>query len=250
MRCGEPGHRVAVAIRRPRGQGRLAWVGGRRDHQRQMRTPKTDDKNIELLKLLAQLRDHIDVHRIVGLNADKLRDSKISGAFLGYLQKAAHECLAIYICKIYESSTRNDQNSIPGIIESLPATPLSEEQKRKFEVFGKKYGNHVAPTEAKSYLKASFGLFRGIHSESLDRLKEFRDTIGAHSDSGATIRTLPSHAEFEAVFSFANDFYELVSRSINDVGPATIQRKVGPGFLKLIESLGVTGGRFDFDQET
>ena len=73
-----------------------------------MRDPKTDEKNIQLLRLLAQLRDHIDIHRIIGLNVGALREGQISGALLGYLQKSAHESLAIYICKIFESSTRND----------------------------------------------------------------------------------------------------------------------------------------------
>jgi len=96
-----------------------------------MRDPKTDEKNIQLLRLLAQLRDHIDIHRIIGLNVGALREGQISGALLGYLQKSAHESLAIYICKIFESSTRNDLNSIPGIIESIPATPVSDVQGRQ-----------------------------------------------------------------------------------------------------------------------
>jgi hypothetical protein len=91
-----------------------------------MHGSKTDEKTIQLLKLLAQLRDHIDIHRIIGLNVEALREAQISGALLGYLQKSAHESLAIYICKIYESSSRNDLNSIPGIIESIPAKPVSE----------------------------------------------------------------------------------------------------------------------------
>ena len=81
---------------------------------------KTDKKNIEIIKLVAQLRDHIDIHRIIGLNVDSLQNSDISNAFIGYLQKAAQESLAIYFCKIFESSTRNELNSISGIVDSLP----------------------------------------------------------------------------------------------------------------------------------
>ena len=88
-----------------------------------MLNSKTDAKNIQLLKLLAQLRDHIDMHRIVGLNVAELQESQISGALLGYLQKSAHESLALYFSKIFEASSRNDLNSIPGIIESIPAAP-------------------------------------------------------------------------------------------------------------------------------
>ena len=48
-----------------------------------MRNPRVDDKNIHLVELLAQLRDHIDLHRIIGLNLAALRNTEISGALLG-----------------------------------------------------------------------------------------------------------------------------------------------------------------------
>jgi len=210
---------------------------------------KTDKKNIELIKLVAQLRDHIDIHRIIGLNVDSLRNSDISNAFIGYLQKAAQESLAIYFCKIFESSIRNELNSIPGIIDSLPPTALSVDQRSEFFAFGKKYGNGAEPTEAKSNLKETFGLFCGIHSRSLDRLKEFRDTIGAHSDSKAALDSLPSHAEFENLYSFAADFYGLVSRFIINADPAMVPRQACKGFVKLMESMGIKAPKFDFDAD-
>jgi len=105
-----------------------------------MPNTKADSKNFKLVELIAQLRDHIDVHRIIGLNITALRESKISEALFGYLQKSAQESLAIYICKIFESSTRNELNSIPGIIESLPLMNLSDSPKREFATFGQKYG--------------------------------------------------------------------------------------------------------------
>lgn len=210
---------------------------------------KTDQKNYKLIELIAQLRDHIDVYRIIGLNVPALEQTEISGAFLGYLQKSAQESLAMYICKIYESSTRNELNSIPGIIESLQVGPLSEAQKPEFSEFGKKYKNHSEATEAKSYLKGTFGLFCGIHSRSLDRLKEFRDKIGAHADSKANITDLPSLDEFEVLYSFANDFYVLISHSVTGYGPATVPRRVGPGFVRLAESVGTHGVKFDFDAD-
>ncbi len=212
-----------------------------------MHGSKTDEKNIQLLKLLVQLRDHIDIHRIIGLNGAALRESQISGALLGYLQKSAHESLAIYICKIFESSTRNDLNSIPGIIESIPAMPISEIQSRKLVLFGEKYDYAEVPRDAKSYLRDIFELFRVAHAESLDRLKEFRDTIGAHTDYRADITFLPSHAEFESLFSFAKDFYEVVSRSIIESGPAVIPRVVGRNFISLLATVGVKDAKFDFE---
>jgi len=140
-------------------------------------------------------------------------------------------------------------NSIPGIIESIPAAPVSDMQRRELAAFGKKYGHEGAPTDAKSYLQDTLGRFRAAHSDSLDRLKAFRDTIGAHSDYRAGITSLPSHAEFETLFSFAKDFYEVVSSSVIDSGPAVIPGRVGSGFIKLIGSLGVPTPRFDFEDE-
>ena len=213
-----------------------------------MLNTKTDVKNIQLLKMIAQLRDHIDIHRIIGLNVRELQEGHISGALLGYLQKSAHESLALYICKIFEASSRNDLNSIPGIIESLPTTEVSEVQRPKLAVFGNKYGYDAFAVTARSYLMEAFARFRETYSEPLSRLKEFRDTIGAHSDYRADITSLPSHAEYEALFCFAKDFYELVSGSLIGVGPAVIPRAVGHGLVRLIQDLGVQNARFDFEE--
>lgn len=210
---------------------------------------KTDARNIELVKLIAQLRDHIDVQRIIGLNVEALRDTGISNALLGYLQKTAHEASAIYFCKIFESSTRNELNSIAGIIDSIPQSALTDEQKREFSAFGRRYGNGAVPLEAKPYLKDTLSHVLDLHREAFGRLKEFRDTIGAHSDANASIKSLPSHAEFEALFQFASDFYQLVYRSINGVGPASIPRKVGRGLIRLMESMGARTPAFDFKEE-
>jgi len=214
-----------------------------------VRGSKTDNKNIELLKLTSHLRDHIDVERIIGLNADALRRSDISAALLGHLQMSALDSLAICICKMFESSNRNELNSIPGIIASLAGMNLSENQREQFSVFGRKYGNRCEPVEGRSSLEGTFGLFCGVHSESLNRLKEFRDRFGAHSESRAAIKSLPPQAELECFFEFARDFYEIISRSVNNVGPAVIPRKVGHGLVRLIESMGVRPAKFYFDEE-
>jgi len=93
---------------------------------------------------------------------------------------------------------------------------------------------------------AMFGLFSGLHSEPLSRLKRYRDTIGAHSDHKAKRSSLPSHAEFEQLYEFALDFYNVVADAIIDVGPASVPRKIGPGLVRTLESLGVCEPQFDF----
>jgi hypothetical protein len=49
-----------------------------------MLNTKADAKNIQLLKMLAQLRDHIDMHRIIGLNVKELQEGHISEALLAW----------------------------------------------------------------------------------------------------------------------------------------------------------------------
>jgi len=133
--------------------------------------PKADKKNVELRRLVGHLRDHIDVYRIIGINHDALKESSISGVLLGHLQKSAHESAALIICKIFESSQRNDLNSISGVIESLRPTPIKGSQVTEFAVFGEKYGTCSKATEAKAFLLGTFGLFCGIHSRALDQFK-------------------------------------------------------------------------------
>src|SRR6478752_3754833 len=103
-------------------------AGGRVRAPRAHMNPKTDRKNVELRRLVGHLRDHIDVHRIIGINHSALSASATSNILLGHMQRSALESAALIICKIYESSPRNDLNSIPGIIESLPPTLLDERQ--------------------------------------------------------------------------------------------------------------------------
>ena len=52
---------------------------------------------------------------------------------------------------------------------------------------------------------------------------------------------------YEALFSFAKDFYEVVSDSIIGSGPAVIPRAVGHGFVRLVGALGLQHPSFDFE---
>jgi len=127
---------------------------------------KADKKTTALGKLVGQLQEHIDVHRIIGLNCSTLRKSAFREALPGYMQGTALESLAMHICKMFEKSDRNELNSIPGIIDAIQLEPLTPEQRVEFEKIGRLYGNCSNAIEAKSYLTGTFGLFCGVH---LDR---------------------------------------------------------------------------------
>jgi hypothetical protein len=224
-------------------------IVGRAPFEDNMLWDRSDRKNIELLKMVARLRAHMDVDRIIGLNFDALRKTRISEAFLGYLQSVALNSAVIDICKMFEASSRNDLNSIPGIIGALEPGELSQKQREDFAAFGRKYGNTLAPVEAKLYLERTFGLFCGYHSASLDRLKKFRDRSIAHSDSRGADGELPSYAEFEGFLNFAEDFYRLVSDAVHDVVPATLRGEVAGALLDLMAQMGVKAPVVDFEPD-
>ncbi|GJQ58444.1 MAG: hypothetical protein SCALA701_12450 [Candidatus Scalindua sp.] len=214
-----------------------------------MRNTKTDNKNIALAKRIQQLRNDIDLHRLIGLNLKALKKSDISNSLLGHIQNLALGSIAVCICKIYEDPKRNELDSIPSIIESLRALKLTVGQHKKLTEFGMRYGNSSKLTDPKSYFKGTLGLFTGMHFVTFERMKKYRDKIGAHSESKVKITSLPSHDEFEAFFSFAKDFYTIVADAIINVGPAIFERQVGNGFFKLIQAMGIDEPVFDFEEK-
>ena len=126
---------------------------------------------------------------------------------------------------------------------------FSEAHVTAFGEFGMKYGNYAPVLEAFSHLDGTFNLFRSLHSNSLGRLKQFRDTIGAHSDSKASLKSLPSLEEFEALYEFANDFYRVISGIVLGVEPARVPQAAGKALLRIFESVGVSKLDFDFRKE-
>ena len=159
---------------------------------------------------------------------------------------SALESVAICFCKVFEVERRNELKSIPGLICALPSLNLEARQIEQFASFGRKYGNPNQPSDPKLFLQETLDRFVAEHSDSLKQFKEFRDTIGAHSDLAASRETLPPHAEFEALFAFALDFYELVASAVIGVGPASPPRRVAHGLVKPLRSLGVPDPRFEF----
>ena len=199
--------------------------------------------------LLCQLRDAIDVHRIISANAAELAETDTSQTFFGYLQIRALESVAICFCKVFEVERSNELKSIPGIINSLPSIQLLPEQRQTFASFGSTYGNPEEPVNPKAFVQGTLDYFLSVRSDAFDQFKEFRDTIGAHSDLKASRETLPSHAEFEALYEFALDFYHLVADAVIGVQPTSPTRRVGRGVADVLRSVGVPNPRLEFEPE-
>ena len=209
----------------------------------------TDIKHIELAKRLSRLRDHIEIQRIIGLNAERLRQSRVSDSLLGYMQLTALESLAMEFAKIFERTKKFDLNSISGTTNSIEGFEADPAQMQQILEFGAKYGNSVEPQAAVKHLRKTYRRFCRDHRRSLAMVRHYRNKFGAHSEAGAEQRDLPSEAEFEALFEFANDFYCLVARTIVGAGPAQIESKASVGFVRLMDQAGAEHLRLDFNDD-
>ena len=88
-------------------------------------------------------------------------------------------------------------------------------------------------------LKRVFHEFCDQHKKSIDRLKTYRDKVGAHMEFDVSIDTLPSHTEFEALWKFANSFYQLIHKCYNNIGPAPMGAQTAVGLMKVLKALGI-----------
>ena len=205
-------------------------------------------QNDALLRMVAQLRNHIDVHRSITVNGRRLSESSLPGsAFFGYLQQSAVEAIAIYICKVYEpKSRRHKLNSIPSIIDSLGDATSFSNCGPQLQAFGRKYGQDGNLGAAPEYLEKALESFLKSHEESYDRIRVFRNKIGAHSEADIFMNSQPSHVVFEAFFSFAYNFYKLIRCALNDAGPANVNAAVNASFILLIRAAGVVNPSIRF----
>ena len=207
-----------------------------------------EEQAVELLKEIANLRQDIDIHRIIGLNRDAIEVSELSSAFFGHLQFLAHHSIALRICKIYEPPNRFELNSIPGAIANLPETLVSSNHEATLKDFASKYGAEIA-TDPRDTLRAALQRFVNANSEPLARLREFRNKAAAHSEADFRVTALPSHDAFENFFDFAKDAYGTMRLAFHGVYPALFHRKVGSGLHRLLKAGGIPDAKLLFPRE-
>jgi hypothetical protein len=205
-----------------------------------------DQRNIQLSKLIYQLKQDLELYRVIGLNTAQLKEHGGSNNFWAHIQHLAQQSIGLTVCKIYESKKRNDLNSIPGIIGALDST-LPTPAQREVEKFGRKFLGEKFPGHEPN-LKNIFDVFCSTNKSSLDALKTFRDKIGAHSEHIFSMESLPSIESFESLLGFAESFYCVVSESILGIGPARFDSHIGKGALRVMRKLGIEDPTFDFDE--
>jgi predicted DNA-binding mobile mystery protein A len=201
---------------------------------------KTDGKNVGLAKQIYWLRQNLELYELVTVNAGKIKEVGASEALFAHIQRLAMEAIAVSLCKIYEREGRNELNSINGVINALPGQgPYTDVQRKAAERFAARHGIRRTCSNPREFLTEVFDRFIESHAAGFLSLKTFRDKFVGHSEHNFELGTLPSFDEFESLYGFAYDLYQLISDSFLDVGPALMNLYVRNGFVKLLRSLGI-----------
>lgn len=200
-----------------------------------------DFKNIGLAKLLYELRQHLDVYCLIGVNAKALNALRIGQSFFGHLQQTEVQAIGLTICKIYEDEKQFPLNSVPGVCRFLvqDAPAGDETMVRAFVAKYKGPSGHSADIA----VKLTAERFLEERRADLNRFKEFRDKKVAHSEYKIEIPSLPSYAAMEDFFEFGADFYTLVAEAFLGIGAAEMHRHVKVGFEHVLRKLGLSDVR-------
>lgn len=209
---------------------------------------KLDDKNIELCKVLYDLKESLDLDKIIGLNASTLDLSGAAKHFFAYSQYLAQRYCAISICKIFEEPKKYELNSIPGILDFIEKENIPFDSKEKtLEEFITKYGKK----EPSSFVavKKVFEEFVEHHKNDIEEIKDFRDKQIAHSETTELKnKSIPSYDVMEKFLQFGIDFYSMISKGYLNNGPVDFTRdaKVFGSVCNLLKKIGIENVQRDF----
>ena len=200
-----------------------------------------DKKNIGLAKLLAGLRDDLDIYCLISVNADNINKRGIGKLFFGHVQHRAIENISLCIYKIYESQKKYELNSIVGILRHLDQVESKALNEPEVIYFIQKYEGPLELEDKISALEKTFKSFRNRFKDDLKRFETFRHKKVAHSQYSITIKSIPSYYVMQQLFNFAVDFYELVSSAFIRVIPANLRnrQRVKASLKGLLQELGI-----------
>lgn len=199
-----------------------------------------DKKNIGLAKLLAGLRDDLDIYCLISVNADGIIRKGAGKIFFGHVQQRAIENISLCIYKIYEYERNHELNSIVGILRHLDKVDLTALNESELINFIQKYDGPLELKDKISALKKTFEVFRNKYSDDLKRFETFRHKKVAHSEYSITIESLPSYDVMQQLFNFGVEFYELISEAFIRVFPADLRnRGVKSSLKRLLQELGI-----------
>jgi len=205
-----------------------------------------DNKNIGLLKNLFWLRQELDVHCLISVNASSINQKGVGKSFFAFIERSCIDLIALNICKIYDYERQYELNSIEGVLKCISSGELSVINQSHIDDFIRKYDS-PNKDESLSTLSSCIAGFKKKYQKELERFKSYRDKEVAHSEYGFNPKDLPSYDVMESLFRFGADFYMLVSAAFVSTASVSVvpcdlnsNRKVKVGLKKVLHKLGLT----------
>ena len=207
-----------------------------------------DDKNIELCKVLYEIKESLELYKITALNAGKIKSFGAGKTFFAYVQMLAQKSVAINMCCILEKQKGFELNSIPGLLSYIRDKGIAANDQSPIDNFISKYG------KSSQTLEETYSAFYSQHKQSIERIKNIRDKRIAHSEHPAlttakNTTSLPSYDAMEKILTFGIDFYPMVARAyLENIFPVDYNRdaKVLTSTCSLLKKMGIDEITKDF----
>jgi len=214
---------------------------------------KLDNRNIELTKILFELKQMLDLYRLIGLNVDQIKDKSAGSTFFGFVQKFIIKLYVINICAVYEDEKQYPLNTIPAITKLIKENQIPFKSLRPIQEFVEKHGQgtktNADPIKAMQEIVENF---IDSKKEIFELYKTTRDKEFAHSEAEwkAEHDGLPSYHEMETLLFFGIDFYSMIHAAY--VGGGPVQHKndnrAAVSLYYLLEKAGLENIKKNFDE--
>jgi hypothetical protein len=208
-----------------------------------------DLKNIGLAKVVFDLRQDLDIHAMLAVNWNMIKNGSLGVQFFSQVRHRALDSIVLGMCKIYENEKRNEINSIDGILTELCRAQPNSLDDTALRTFLQTYKGPQIGMPSVNAMRSTFDEFQSKYSAELKSFRTARDKVIAHSEYDALITTVPSYDAMERLFSFAADFYALIVSSFIGGSPDDL-RKNGPvrtSLERLLHEIGISNVKTDIE---
>ena len=210
-----------------------------------------DERNFDLTRILYNLKQSLDLHKVIGLNAKQIESIGVGKSFFGHVQHLAKESIAINVCKLFEIQRSYPLNSIHGILRFIQDNQISYKSIEPVKNFVQKYGQQIEESNVIQALSLVLNDFVRKHDNDLERFKNFRNKRLAHAENIAVTRNtfLPSPAVIKEFLDFGIDFYSSVHESYMGGGPVQHEheKRVSTSAIRLLEKIGLQDVKKEFE---
>jgi hypothetical protein len=213
---------------------------------------KLDEKNFDLVRVLYNLKQSLDIYRVIAVNAKEITEAGSGKTFFAYIQGLVIESCVVNICKLFEiEKDPYELNSIPGVIEHLQREQIACKDSEPIAVFASENGVGYRVGHEVEVLSVICKKFYDKNKAHLKRFKSFRDKRVAHAEHSVVNRKtpLPSYAVMDFILTFGVDFYSAVQSAYIGTYPVQIkdENKTLVGLLHLLKIRGIKNIKSDFN---